>query len=335
MKRKIRTILIISFSLSLLVLVIGKVGVRELYQTMKNANLYWVVLSICLEPLLIWVSAKRWQILIESQGYRVSLVKLNALYLIGRFFNNFLPSNVGGDVIRGYELSKDTKNLSVALASVFVDRFTGFVMLVFLALIAFITHYKIINDIRFSVILVFSVIILFFILWLVLDKRILSVANRIGNVPLLRDYLPKINKLHANIYDYKGKNKALTLALFWSFLFMVLAILNVYTSARAFHDSISLIEIATIVPVIMIVAMVPFTLNGLGLEEWAYVLLFSWFGLPETVGLSTIVMVRSKSLILALFGGLLYPLIRLSSKEDILERETQNPPTRPDVNILP
>jgi uncharacterized membrane protein YbhN (UPF0104 family) len=93
---------------------------------------------------------------------------------------------------------------------------------------------------------------------------------------------------------------------------MVLAVTNVYSSSRAFHEDISLIGVATIVPVILVVAMVPLTVNGLGLQEWAYVFLFSWIGLPESVGLSTILLIRAKELLVALAGGVLYPILKLS-----------------------
>lgn len=309
-----KPLLLLTVSLLLLFLVLRKVGFRELSATIAQANGWWVFISICLDPLLVFVSVLRWQALIKSQGYRVSLGRLNALYLVGKFFNNFLPSNVGGDVIRGYELNRDTKDLGAAMASVFIDRFIGFVVLVVMALVSFFAAQQFFTDIRFSLVMLFSISGLVGVVWVILDTRLITAAGRWKDLPVLRNYIPKLQKFHANLRAFKNERGALVWAFLWSAVFMVLAIFNVYASARAFHHQpVSFIEIAVVVPVIMVVAMLPLSLNGIGLEEWAYVLLFSWLGLSASVGLSTVFLIRAKSLLLALLGGLLYPVIKLRS----------------------
>jgi uncharacterized membrane protein YbhN (UPF0104 family) len=109
------------------------------------------------------------------------------------------------------------------------------------------------------------------------------------------------------------------IALFWSTIFMILAILNVYASAKAFGQEVDLAEVSVITPIILCVAMIPITVNGLGIQEWAYVLLFSWVGLPESLGLSTILFIRAKDVAMAILGGLLYPTLTLTDMSKIPE----------------
>jgi uncharacterized protein (TIRG00374 family) len=155
---------------------------------------------------------------------------------------------------------------------------------------------------------------------LVLDTRPLNLLSRWAPFPVVQKYLPKLQKLHSSILAYKNQRRALVLALVWSLAFMVLAIFNVYTSARAFHQPVSVGGIALIVPVILVVAMMPLTFNGLGLQELAYVILFSWIGLPGPVGLSTIVLIRAKDLLVAALGGILYPVVKISPDRSIFKR---------------
>ena len=319
-----KQILLIAVSLLLFFLVFRKVGYQELYNTMRQADPFWIIVSICLDPVLLLVGVIRWQVLIKAQGYRVSFPRLNALYLIGKFFNNFLPSTVGGDVVRGYELGSYTKNMGAGMASVVVDRFTGFVMLVLMALVSFFTHQQFNQDLRISAVMLFSVTCLAGALWLILDTRLITKVQFIPKAPFLDKFIPKLKKFHTNLYAFKDQRAALGWAMFYSLLFMILAIANVYASAKAFHSQpISFAGIMVIVPVIMVVSMIPLSLNGIGLEDWAYVLFFSWLGLPASVGLSTVLLIRGKSLLLALLGGAIYPFFKTSTSAAQLKKEIE------------
>lgn len=317
MKKRIRSIIILAITCVLLYLVFRKVGLADLLNTLRQADPFWIVVSLAITPLLILVSVVRWQALLKSQGVHLSIGRLYGLYLVGRFFNYFLPSNVGGDVVRGYELGTQTKDGARAMASVFMERFTGFIMLVAFAVVSSITNYRLLQNTGLEPAVLMAVIILIGILWLILDVRPLNLVARWISFPFAQIYIQKIKKFHASINAYKGEWRVLTVALLWSFVFMVLAIANVYASAMAFYQPVSLPEIIVVVPVILVVAMFPLTVNGLGLQEWAYVLLFNWIGLPGSVGLSTILLIRSKDVVLSLIGGLIYAYMKVQKRDAV------------------
>jgi uncharacterized protein (TIRG00374 family) len=301
----------------LLYLVVNKVGLGELYNTLKGADPLWIAISIGLSPFLILVSVLKWQILLKSQGIEVPIKRLYALYLVGRFFNYFLPSNVGGDVVRGYELGKYTHKGAQAMASVFMERFTGFVMLVVFAIAASLTHLDILRQTGLAPAVGLAVLLLIGMLWLVLDSRPLDLFARVVKFRIAQKFIEKLRKFHSSVNAYRQHRKTLAIALFWSLIFMILAILNVYTSAMAFQKPVSLAEVSVITPVILCVAMIPITVNGLGIQEWAYVLLFSWVGMPASLGLSTILFIRAKDVFMAVIGGLLYPVISAGGEREL------------------
>jgi glycosyltransferase 2 family protein len=312
LKSRIWSALIITISLILFYLVLRKIGLGEIVATIGQASPAWLLVSIGLEPLLLLASVKRWQILIESQGFAVSFRRLNALYLVGRFFNNFLPSTVGGDVIRIYELRRDTNDLPTATASVVVDRLTGFIALVGLAVIALLTHWRLIDDVRLKALMAMAVAGLAVLIWLIVDERPLRFVSRSIKIRPLAPFFAKLHAIHSSLNAYRHQRGVLAQALLWSLVFMLLAIGNVYTTAQAFYrPAISFLDIAAIVPILMVVSMMPLTFNGLGIEEWAYVLLFPIFGLPASVGLAAVLLVRAKALLVASIGGVIYPYMKL------------------------
>ena len=321
MIQRLRSFAIILLTATLLYLVFRKVGVANLLEVLQNADLLWVLLSLFFAPILVLVSVIKWNLLLEAQGSSVPLWRLFSLYLVGRFFNNFLPSNFGGDVVRAYELGNYTRQGTDAVASVFMERLTGFIILIGMALVSFVTHLTLMKDFRLTLAMGLAVVILLVVLWLILDPRPLNLFERWMNFSLARRYIPKLRKFHTSLLAYRDRKGVLAKAFFWSFVFMSLAILNVYTTARAFHNPIPFWDLFFVVPIILVVAMLPLTFNGLGLQEWAYVLLFPLIGLPASVGLSTILFIRAKDLLLALIGGLLYPVIKLTPRPELSGNE--------------
>src|SRR5262249_2033032 len=82
------------------------------------------------------VSSLRWQLLARPLGFTPSLARCTAFYFIGMYFNLFLPTSVGGDVVRAMYLSGGPGRRLNAFLSVFLDRSTGLLVLLALACVA-------------------------------------------------------------------------------------------------------------------------------------------------------------------------------------------------------
>ena len=112
-------------SLSLIAFVFYKAGLPQLWDSLRQTQLRYLLLSLAVTPALIFTSAWKWQIILNAQKINVSVMKCFWLYVVGYFFNTVLPTNVGGDVVRAYALGKSTDKRAQAFSSVFVERFTG------------------------------------------------------------------------------------------------------------------------------------------------------------------------------------------------------------------
>lgn len=331
MKKRLRTIIVVGITLALLALVLRRVGLADLLDTLRGADLRYLALSVLVTPLLAGVSVAKWQALLRAEGHDVAFFYLVKLYLAGYFFNYFLPSNVGGDVVRIVEVGSHIGDHARGAASVFMERFTGLLVLALLAVVSFLTNLTLFDDRALTLALALALAGVGGIVWLVLDPRLLSTVERVARFKLAQAALGKFRRFYDALHAYRGRRRALVTAFLLSLVFYVLAILNVWLCSLTFHQPVSLLDVAILVPIIMVVAMLPLTFNGYGLQEWAYVLLYPRIGLPATVGLSAIVLVRAKNLAAGLVGGLLYPGIRLANQRDDAPSEPPEPPVRPEA----
>src|SRR5688572_28735810 len=106
-------------------------------ERIRTGDTFLLVFCMALYGLIIAISIWRWKLLLHTQGYRATMTHLSASYLVATFFNNFLPSNIGGDVIRVRDSSRLTGSTTASVAVVIIDRILGFGALYALAVGAF------------------------------------------------------------------------------------------------------------------------------------------------------------------------------------------------------
>ena len=90
----------ILISLVVLIIVIASVGFERLWAVLSSVNLGWFVVALAIHMAGIVIRTFRWAILVESLEVRVSFGRLFYLYMAGTFFNTFLPTGIGGDVVK-------------------------------------------------------------------------------------------------------------------------------------------------------------------------------------------------------------------------------------------
>jgi uncharacterized protein (TIRG00374 family) len=103
----------------------------QMAEAIRNAQYRWVILGILAYVVVEVAAAFRWHVLLKVQGIHLNVLRLSALFLIGMFYNQFLPGGTGGDIMKSYYLLKETPGKKAgALLAVVFDRFIGLVALV-------------------------------------------------------------------------------------------------------------------------------------------------------------------------------------------------------------
>src|SRR4051812_46675083 len=105
-------------SLALVAWVFHRARFAEVADAFRSADPWPVLLALALNPLGTWASVSRWRLLLRTRGVDVPLGSLVRAFLVGVFFNNLLPSTIGGDAVRAWESSRAGADRSTAVAVV-------------------------------------------------------------------------------------------------------------------------------------------------------------------------------------------------------------------------
>src|SRR5262245_20351518 len=117
----------------LLGLLFSQVDVARLWATARRASVPWLITALAVYFVTILASTWRWRLLLDAQDVHVRAKTLLQSYLVAQFFNNFLPSNIGGDVIRIRDTARPAGSKTMATTIVLVDRILGLMGLVLVA----------------------------------------------------------------------------------------------------------------------------------------------------------------------------------------------------------
>ena len=137
-KKLLTTIIKIGVSIFLLYFVFTKIPFSEIWLVIQTVNPVYLLLAILFFIASQWVSSKRLLLLFNQKGFYLAESSNHILYLIGMFYNFFIPGGIGGDAYKVYALNKTfqwkAKDLT---AAIFIDRFMGLtaigILVVFLA----------------------------------------------------------------------------------------------------------------------------------------------------------------------------------------------------------
>ena len=177
MKKKISSAVKLLFTILLIFYAIYKAGLfdekgRENFiSLLTDVDYLFIALSVFITFILNFSSAIKWKMLLSSRNVEVSLFKLYVFYNIGKFFNLILPTSMGGDVVRIFQLGKLTGKKHTAAASVIVERFTGLVTLMIFAIIAVIINLKRFNYDWLTVSLALGVVALVAVSWISIKSQ--------------------------------------------------------------------------------------------------------------------------------------------------------------------
>ena len=137
MKRTALVGLKVAVSLALLAYLFSVTDTHALEERVRSADLLMLVAAVACYLAMLALATWRWRLLLETLGVDAPMRQLLSSYLVATFFNNFLPSNIGGDVVRVRDGSRLTGSTAASLAVVGIDRILGFGALYVLAATAF------------------------------------------------------------------------------------------------------------------------------------------------------------------------------------------------------
>jgi hypothetical protein len=305
MKQRLFDLAKLIISLGLLAFVLASVGVQETFATLRTANVGLLLVALGLFIFGVYLRAWRWRALLADRQLFVPISVLTQLYFIGQFFNTFLPTGFGGDVVRVVELARYGVSKADSVSTVFLDRMSGLMafFLMTLCMLPFVG--SLIPTTILWVLIGFGFAGLVGT-WLMFERRF---TTPLMDKIFARAQFPFKAKVMRLYETMRANSPQATLqAMAIGFLFNLLLIAATYLVALAFDVQLSIGYFFLFVPIISTLLLLPISLNGLGVREGAYVLLFGSVGISRALAASMSLSFWGVTVGAGLIGGVLYAL---------------------------
>lgn len=304
-------------SIILLSFLLWRVKLGEVLAVVRDAHPLYLVLALLSNLGVVFVSARRWWILLFAHRILLTFKRVLTIYFVGFFFNNFLPAGVGLDLTRAFYAARDSGKRSESLASVIVERVLGFLGLLFFALLALLFFLRNPEGMRFFLLILAGTGLILILTYVGLRKEFLNrFSSFCGRLKFL-GLGNQLKKLYNSIYLYRNMRATSWEAVGYSILLHGLVVLDNYFIGASLGLDIPPLYYVAYIPMICIVSMVPISINGLGVREGSYVLLFSRAGVKSFQALSLSLVFFLIGVACSLIGGLLFPVLGKKRSEDL------------------
>ena len=294
-------------SVSLIVLILSRADLGQVLETMRGVGAGAPLLVFAFLIVNLLISAWRWWELLHIHGIPHRFADLVRWYFIAQFFNNFLPTSIGGDGFRVYRTYSRRRYRSTAFLVVFMERLSGLAALLVLGWIA--AGWMVVGSgdafsrrvfLGGTAIGVASVIALLVLVWLV-RRYGAAVASRLPSI---------VTNVLEHARDYRRNPRATARALLTAFGFHLSALLWTWCLARAVGADISFAALLVVMSLVSVVSVLPLSINGIGLVDGAFIVLAGQYGMDHESGLTFVLLQRALVALVSVIGMLFYLLER-------------------------
>ena len=296
----------LAVGLGLIAALIMRVDLSALLRSIASVDPFYLAVMFVIPHLMILINTVKWQIFLRELGLRPGFIRLFVLYLIATFFNNFLPTMVGGDAVRAYALGRDTQDASSVTAATFMERIIGLAALV--SLVPLVVLSKTVTD-RFPGVWLLAPACLFgFVLVtaMLLSTRMDPLWRRLRRIRVLERMLGFLAKTRKAVYRAAASTRILAGTFLLSLLFYFGAAATVWAAAMSLGADVGIGYLMATVPLVLVAGMLPISLNGLGITEAGFALFLQLAGVPLVDAVAVGLLLRARLFVTALFGGLLF-----------------------------
>jgi uncharacterized protein (TIRG00374 family) len=276
---------------------------QGLLRALSQVGFLDIVNLLLLSGALILVSAVKWGLFLSALSQRVPTIRLVRLYLIGYFVNLLMPSYLGGDVVRSLAVGR-TMGQHEAFAATVLERYTGLVAMLFLALI-FVWWAPAVPFLVYVAVVILNLGAVVLTLCALSERSI----KLLRHLPGTKGIVTSFERLQRAFHLARGNSTLLVRTFGLSLLYHCLTVVNTAVAACAVGwCSYGVFDLFSVLPLILLIGAIPVSPQGLGIQEGAFTYFLSVIGATPEQAIGVAVVLRAKSYVLALIGGLLWPL---------------------------
>jgi uncharacterized protein (TIRG00374 family) len=281
MSRPLRVVATLLVSSLAVAYIVYKIDLRKTLEILGSASVAWVVLSAILTLITVPPMAWRWQRLLAARGLHESVGWLTRTYFVSYAWGQILPTSVGGDASRIYETARrHPGQITPITGSVLVERALGGAVTLVLAGVGFlfaIGRYSIGAYVWPEVIFVLGTIAAGVVFFSRTVRR--KLVFGLPFVRRLRLETPA-RAVYDGVHGYRDHPGTLLLVSLVTVVLQLTRIVGIYASGRAVGIHLPLLPYVVLGPLLFLVMLVPFTINGLGVREAFFVSFLGNLGVP-------------------------------------------------------
>lgn len=296
-------------SAALLAVLFSRADTGTMLEQFKRMNLRWTAAALATYGAMLVVSAWRWQLLLKIQQVSVGFGRLTQSFLVATFFNNFLPSNIGGDVVRVADTAPAAGSKTLATTIVLLDRVIGLVALLALAALASALAFYLGVRLQGMQYVWAGLIVLAAAILIVLRNptTVVGMIERVG-AGRSEGIRRRLQHLSDATHRFAAEPRRLWPAFGGALAVQVLLIVFYVFASWSLSVPLPWLAASIIVPVSFVVQMVPVSVNGFGVREAVFAFFFTSLGLDVSAALTLSLGSAALVMLFSLSGGAVFLL---------------------------
>jgi uncharacterized membrane protein YbhN (UPF0104 family) len=304
-RRRLGAILRVVATIVMLAVLVSRVHVTKLLPDWDFVHVRWLVVAMLVTLLGIGLASLRWQRVLAALDIKARIGRLFSTYLAALFISNFLPTTIGGDVLRVTRISSDNGETPRTFASVVLERLTGWFVLPFLTLAALAINPTLLHlpgsgrPVRIALVVSFATLALLCVVLTAAGHP--SIGGRLASNAGWKRFTGAI---YLGV-DQLRHRPAVVAEVFAAGVGYQLAVIGAaFAAGQALGLGVGWTAFMAFIPVVAIVQVLPFpTIGGLGLREGALVVFLNPLGVSESHAIALGLMVYAINLTVSLLGA--------------------------------
>lgn len=287
-------------SAGMLALLLPRVHFASLFPTHQLTSLRWAAAGLLATLLAVVLSTVRWAQVLQALALPADLPPLLSHTFAGQFVSNFLPSTVGGDILRVARLSAANGRRPASAASVVIERLTGFFVLPFITLVALFGNRSLLHlGTATRLALTLSLVTLAALAAILLATGSRWLDDRFAG----RSWLGFLDAVHVGLNRLRRNPASLLAVVVSALAYQLSVVMAAWLAGHALGIQVGWSAMMAFVPVVAIAQVLPLSVNGLGLREAALVLLLAPLGVPTGQAVALGLLLYGMNLVVSLLGA--------------------------------
>lgn len=298
MRRLLLLLLKAAISILLLALSLRSVNLAMVGERLSRFDFSWIALALLISAAQVVLLAIRWRQIAAVCGARLALAPATQISFIASFFNQVLPSTVGGDAARIWLLARKGGGWASATYSVLIDRIVGVFVLALLVIVCLPWTLELIRDplARGGLLLIGAGAVAGAFVFFGLGMRRWRMFDRWR---LLR-HLAEASRLAWRLYR---SPRPATIVFICSVAIHLTTMTIAWCCIKAVAAPVSFAQVLFLMPPVLLISTIPISIAGWGVRESSMVAAFAYAGLAQSDGLTLSILYGAVGFVLGIIGG--------------------------------